>query len=158
MDAADGGGWTLVAKLFERTLPTDAVSINKLVTNVQPSFGDESKLSDATINALGYLKVRVIPSDAPTYTRYFFQPGAQGWDFSSGRAGNLNGVPVCGDAALTVNCVIRTGVNDGGYAGYRNWNGTDGYAFILNHPNDLGYAGRVPYGQDKGVSATVWVR
>jgi hypothetical protein len=153
----DGGGWTLVAKLFELTLPTGAVGTDKLTTNAQPNSGEESKLADATINALGYLKVRVIPSGAPAYTPFFFQPGTQ-WNFSGGSAGNLNGVPVCDDADLTVNCVTRTGVADGGYAGYRNYNGTNDHAFIFNHPGNLGYAGRVPYGEDQRISATVWVR
>ncbi|CAK0780869.1 hypothetical protein CCP4SC76_7610002 [Gammaproteobacteria bacterium] len=106
------------------------------------------------------VKVRVIPSGAPTYTPFFFQPGSQKWDFSISGAGALNSVPVCDDVSLTVNCVIRTGIWDG-YGGYRNWNGwnvPDTYAFVLNHASNLGYAGRVPYAKDGGVSATVWVR
>ncbi|CAK0780866.1 exported hypothetical protein [Gammaproteobacteria bacterium] len=50
----DGGGWTLVAKLFELTLSTDAVGTDRLTTNAQPNSGEECKLADTTINALAY--------------------------------------------------------------------------------------------------------
>jgi hypothetical protein len=66
--------------------------------------------------------------------------------------------PACEDQNLSVTCVARTGVINGIYAGYRNFNGTNDYAFVLNHPNNLGYTGRAPYGIDTTVSATVWVR
>ncbi|CAK0764289.1 exported hypothetical protein [Gammaproteobacteria bacterium] len=155
---SDGGGWTLVAKLFELTMSIDAVGIDNLLTNAQPNAGEESKLADVTINALGYLKVRVIPSSAPTFTPFFFQPGVQIWDFAPNGSGNLNGIPTCNDAALTVNCITRMGVIDRGYAGYRNWNETENHAFVLNHGGNLGYAGRAPYALDSSISATVWVR
>jgi hypothetical protein len=156
--STDGGGWTLVAKLFEATLGTGATNPANLTTPTQPPNNGESKLADFVINALVYTTVRVIPSGAPTCTKYFFQPGSTIWDFSTAGAGNLNGIPVCEDQNLSVTCVARTGVINGIYAGYRNFNGTNDYAFVLNHPNNLGYTGRAPYGLDNNVSATVWVR
>ena len=154
----DGGGWTLVAKLFERTLPTVEYNISTLLTYVQPISGQEGKLSDAVINTLRYQTVKIIPSGSPTYITFFFQPKTNVWDFSPGGAGNLSGIQVCEDADLTLNCIVRHNVIDGGYAGYRNFNGSQNHEFILNHPNNLGLAGRSPYCQDYGVSATVWVR
>lgn len=155
---ADGGGWTLVAKLFERTLPTGKQNGATLVTRAQPIKGQEGKLADSTINALGYEEVRVIPSRASKYVTYFFKPGVQVWDFSTAGAGNLSSIPICEDPDLTANCVTRHGVIDGPYRGYRNYNGTSNHAFIFNHPRNLGYAGRVPYAEDFGISATIWVR
>lgn len=161
----DGGGWTLVAKLFELTLPTGAQNTATLLTDAQPASGQEGKLADAMINALRYQTVRVIPSGAPTYVTYFFNPGSQIWDFSpAGGAGSLNGIPVCEDAALTVNCVTHTNilVNASCYSGYSNVDGVaPDHVFLFNHCNDTpyrGYVGRAPYAEDRGVSATVWVR
>jgi|GEM_PF-4668830 len=155
----DGGGWTLVAKLFELTLRTGEKNVAILATDAQPASGQEGKLSDAAINALQYEEVRVIPSGAPNFVTFFFKPGSQVWDFSPDGAGSLSGIPVCEDAALTVNCVTRNGVVDNAsYAGYRNWNATEDHAFIMNHLGNLGYAGRAPYALDSGLSATVWVR
>ncbi|CAK0764855.1 hypothetical protein CCP3SC1_430031 [Gammaproteobacteria bacterium] len=154
----DGGGWALIAKLFDLTLPTEEQNIATLLTDAQPASGQEGKLADATINALSYQTVRVIPSG--DYATFFFQPGTNVWDFSvNGAAGNLDNIPVCEDAAMTVNCVTRTGVIDHAcYTGYRNYTGAADHAFTLNHCDNLGFAGRVPYSADWGVSATVWVR
>jgi Fibrinogen beta and gamma chains, C-terminal globular domain len=156
--STDSGGWTLVAKLFDATLGTGATNPANLITSTQPVTGGESKFADSVINALAYTKVRVIPSGAPTYTKYFFQPGSVIWDFTAGGAGNLSNIPVCNDQDMSIGCVTRTGVINTSYGGYRNWNGTNDHAFVLNHQNNYGYSGRPPYGFDDTVTAMVWVR
>jgi len=130
---------------------------SNLTTSAQPAPGGESKFADTVINALGYTKTRVISSGAPSFTTFFFQPGAIAWDFSTAGVGTLSNVPVCSDVNMTVDCVTRAGVINGTYAGYRNWNNTNDHAFVLNHPNGIGFAGRAPYASDYGVSATVRV-